>query len=377
MSNMHSDVIVIGGGFAGLVTAANLQAAGFKITLVEQSDQTGGLSLSVSSTFGSSTNGLRFLPAHPEAVATFNIWNKRLGGIFSFQECMQSPVTFDRNRFQEFAGFADRQPNYLEEYEYFLSPSHLRMDLPSWMQHLRQQVEGVTMFKSLVTKILVEAGQVVSVVINSQKKLTADRIIYAGNFSELSGLVSFTENQTAPVGRPKKPKQTPATALCLDLFHEKSISDQLGMIYVDLPSEEEHPPCLGQLSPNQLSQWMVLVNQDSAEDMEYVAAQFKWIRRNIKKMFPTAHDGVVSERVLVFPDFSVHPHANLDMKVYWPGVSNLLVATGGASTRPNLLGLLDQTERCLAQVLPKESVPISQGLGLQDNLSPPPSGFFD
>ena len=346
------DVMIIGGGLTGLLLASKLSqriansppSSALKIVVMEQSEHLGGHSRWVDLGDSRNSSGLRIVPH--ELVSDLS------GSVQNLPILSPSVHHFEKGQWREFVGFGNEKPQFVEEYEYFLNQKRVLISPEEVMASISlDQVQIET--KSLVTELKVENGKISHAVVNSHIKWSAQYFVYAGNIDGLSSLVEIEKTSSK-----QKQKNQPATAICLDFFHGDHFSPQLpnhrdsehvsSMIYLNFSEDGKMQPLVGHFSYKEgrpkISQWILVIGDDEAEDSEFVAQQVKWMRKSLKKVWGDDFFTGSVERLMVFPSFSrvqqVPKIKNL--------ASNLLLASAGLAKKCNLLGVHEQVHNVLS-----------------------------
>ncbi|MGE0632109.1 MAG: FAD-dependent oxidoreductase [Pseudobdellovibrionaceae bacterium] len=345
------DVAVIGGGLSGLLISAALHREGLKIALLDSSDFLGGASKAVQSKYGVLNNGLRFIPDTNLAHQGLEFLASVLGREVRITSEETPPVTYESGEVRPFVGFGDRTPAYFEEISYFLSAQRLLTDSQphEWVRILTDLSPSTRFTRSWVTRFVVENGHVNHAIINGDKTLHAHHFVFTGRLKDLSVLLA---DEFIPVRSKQKLAKGPHwTAVCLDLFHSALVTESKAIHVLNGTTDDELGPCVGQflsttenqeIAP-QVSQWLTLLDEEATEDSEIVAGALKKIKKQIKRAYPKALEGIKQERIVVNPAFSISSEIKLNANQTWPGLPNLWIGTGQAHNQRNLLGTLLQS----------------------------------
>ncbi len=355
------DSIVIGGGLSGLIIAYQLEATGRKVALVEALDVLGGNSRPSKNAIGQTDHGLKFFPATPTALENLQWLETVLGESIGIQELDAPPITYDTGKFHPFVGFGEFTPEAAAELNYFASPKQLTTEKTpkDWVTRLSESFTGDVFLQSHVTKLQYDDSFIIEVTINGMKKLSAREYIFCAAPNSL-GLV-LPENIPSSRQRLRLLKGKFFTSVYLDLVHAKPVTDsqQLHM----LKGANEEPlagvfrPAVtredGSASGNQTvqqSQWVTFIRADLTDDPEQTANALKNIKRQVKRIYETAFEGLISERILLNPSSHGELEGMLAADSRWPKVDNLWIASNFFNPNRNLVGTLDQARKILSSM---------------------------
>lgn len=351
-TNTCYDYAIIGSGLTGLCVANALSKISNNVVLIEANESFGGHNRTIQSQIGPINNGIRFFPdgdLSRKAVAFLEVLlNSSLS-----PESVENPIlTYEGGCLKPFVGFGDSPPAFYDEISYYTSNRQLKLILEphEWTSVLFNNYCGEFLPRSYVTKIMIENKRATGVLINGQKTIHAHNIIYSGPVKELKQLLPT--DAISQRAQQKLSKSTYWTAVCLDLFHNHEVTDSESMHILNGTTEDDLGPCAGIFHPTiemnsqkiQSSQWISFVDNEEAEDSEKVGAALRKIKKQIKRAYPTALDGLKYERILVVPNHS----GNGDLKVSGNGtvlgVENLWIASASMHKQKNVLGSLLQAE---------------------------------
>ena len=98
----------------------------------------------------------------------------------------------------------------------------------------------------------------------------------------------------------------------------------------------------------QASQWMTFIEQEATDDSEVVGLALKKIKRQIKRAYPEALDGLKLERIFVSPFIAGNGDLKLSANQTIPELENLWIASATLNEQKNLVGSLLQAEMTVA-----------------------------
>ena len=349
------DAIVIGGGLGGLLCARQLENAGLNVAIFEGLDALGGncRPIAADAPFGTLDHGLKHFP-NVAGAADAIAWAESAVGLAFEPELVDAPpVTFDSGRFQPFVGFGGVAATAADEISYYATPQQwrLRATPKDWIAALAQSFRGSVFTQSYVTKLQVENQHVTEVVVNGAKRFSAKQILFCAPPPALLHMVS-TEAGPAPARmRQKLAKGDVFTSIHLELTHAAEVVDSAAPHVLKGANEE---PCVGLFHPAQLfedgrrlqrSQWIAFIPADQTDDSELIAAQLKYVKRQIKRAYETSLDGLISERILVCPQSDGSAHGFLGDERLWPKTKNLRAVSAYFGEQRDLIGLLQECRR--------------------------------
>ncbi|MGZ3770665.1 MAG: FAD-dependent oxidoreductase [Bdellovibrio sp.] len=352
------DYAIIGSGLTGLSIAAALSRETKNIALIEAADVPFGANKKVNFPTGTINNGLRFTPDSVLAEKALAFLENLLGNKIIADVSEEAPITYESGGFKTFLGFGDNPPPFYEELAYFTSNKRIDLALEpyQWAQMLFEKFKGEFLPRSYVTKFHQEGSQVTHVTINGSKTLHAQNFIFAGTVRDLG--ILLPEEAISARSRSKLLKNTYWTGLCLDICHKNPVTDSVAMHVLNGTTQDEIGPCVGRFlpvtqteeGPMQVSQWMTFIEQEITEDSEVVGMALKKIKRQIKRAYPEALEGIKSERIFVAPYIAGNGEIKLSANLTIPELENLWVASSTVNEQKNLIGSLLQAEMVIASL---------------------------
>lgn len=348
------DSIVIGGGLSGLIVAHQLEGAGRKVALVDALDVLGGNCRPYKSAIGFTDHGFKFFPSSAAALSSLQWLESILGEPIGIQEIDAPPVTYDNGKFQPFIGFGDFSPEAASELDYFASPKRLITEKTpkDWVTRLSETFMGEVFLQSHLTRLQFEDGFIIEALLNGTKKVSAREYVVCAPPTVLGAVLPDTALSTR--NRMRLTKGKFFTAIYLDIIHGKPVTESRQLHVLKGGSEE---PLVGVFQPAitneagqaiQQSQWVTFVRADMTDDAEATATALKMIKRQIKRVYEHAIDGIVSERILVTPASHGEIEGFLSEDQRFPKIDNLWVSSNFFNPNRNLVGTLDQAQRVLA-----------------------------
>lgn len=351
-SNHVYDYAIIGSGLVGLAIANALSRVTSNLVLIESSDSFGGINRSIQTPFGAMNNGLRYLPESELSQKAIAFLEMLLMTSLNPVSVETPAMTYEAGGMKPFVGFGENPPAFYEEISYFTSPRSLKTNLEphEWTQILFSHFTGEFLPRSYVTKFHQDQNQVTHLTVNGQKNISALNFIYCGPVKSLKTLLP--EGALSAKATQKLAKNQYWTAVGLDLLHSHQVTDSKSVHVLNGTTQDEIGPCVGTFQPaveingslQQYSQWMTFVDEEEAEDTEVIGAALKKIKRQIKRAYPQALDGLKFERILVVPSISGDGSLKLSANQTLPGLENFWVASAQMHSQKNVLGALLQAE---------------------------------
>lgn len=371
------DSIVIGGGLSGLIAAHQLESTGRKVALVEGLDTLGGNCRPTRSIAGTLDHGLKFIPANEASEEALRWLSSILGEELSWELVEAPPVTYDDGRFKPFVGFGEQKVETAAEVDAYAKGRYLRLrSTPKdWVQKLGESFAGTLLPQSHVTKMHVDDHFVINVIVNGAKHLSAREIVFCATPQQL---VRLLPEGTVPARlRQKLIKGGDFwTSVNLDLIHIGSVTESQAVHVLKGANEE---PCVGLFHPPttledgravQVSQWLTLVHRDITDDAEAVGSALKQIKRQVKRAYETALDGLAQERIAVSPTSHGDLTGVLSADGKWPKLENLWVISSFQDSEKNIVGAIRQARRTLATLVGEPVTTLDTDTDLHESPQP-------
>ncbi|MBX9766093.1 MAG: NAD(P)-binding protein [Bdellovibrionales bacterium] len=354
------DVIVIGAGLGGLLTAKALKAAGKTVLVLEAEERIGGSLRGTATPYGNFEYGLKSLPDLAETHAALETLNQSLNPTLSVtaEKIDVAPVTYQKAEFHPFVGFGEHAPNSVEEFNYYTRPQRLALSSqPSaWVQVLAEELGTTIQTKSQVTRLKIENHLVQEVVVNGDESYQASEFVFAGRAKDLSALLA--KGSIPPKHFHKLESYHGWSSVSLDLIHSKHVTDSKSLYVLSGGTQEIHA-CIGFFDPAiekdgktvQHSQWLTFVPDESAHEEELTGHSLREIRRQLKRAFgESVLESLLFERILVAP----HSHGSLTMKVHNQALvelPNLKFCCPALDDQKNLVAVIRQSQKAIAAIL--------------------------
>lgn len=350
------DTLVVGAGLSGLIAANALEATGRHVALVESADHIGGACRGGQTLAGAVDHGLKLMPDSASAHASLDWLEQVVGTKIERTSIEAAPTNFDDGKFKPYVGFGDSNVVTSAEVQAYALHNRLLLNSTprSWVLKLAEQFSGTLLTQSQVTRMMVEDGYIIESLLNGTKRISAKEVVFTGAPHLLTKLLP--EGSLAPRVRQKLLKGDFWTSVNLDLVHPQPVTDSQAVHVLKGANEE---PTVGLFfSPMQsedgrtlqVSQWFTLIPRDQIDEEELVASALKQIKRQIKRAYETALEGILQERILVIPA----SHGNLirafDNPGRLPKIENLWLTSSFFSEERNTLGSIVQTRRVIESI---------------------------
>ncbi len=339
MSSIY-DYVVIGSGLSGLSIASRLSQETEKVLLLDSSEVAGGWLRKPH---------LAIIPESPLAEKGLQFLEDLTGIKIQGDVIEQSPLTYDEGTFKAFMGFGEKTPDFYEELAPYCSSRfyNLKALPPLWIERLLENFKGTFSPRSIVTKFIVENGQVQHVLVNGTKKILGKNFIYCGDVKSLNRLLpsEFINGKV----QTKISKTKTWTRATLQIDHEALVTDNPAFHILIGTAQEEIVTCVGQFQGPH-STWITFVPDEEAEDAEVVGQALKRIKRQIKRAYPDSINENTLEKISVQPNFGGHFDIKLSANQSWPELENLWIGSGTVQKNRNIVGTLNQAQLVLASL---------------------------
>lgn len=350
------DTLIIGAGLSGLIAANALEATGRHVALVESADLVGGASRRGLTAAGAVDHGLKLFPDSEAMHGALDWLEQILGEKIERTSVEAAPLNYDDGKFKPYVGFGDSGVMTSAEVEAYAL--HKRLSLSTtpkdWVSKLAEQFSGTLLTQSQVTRMMIEDGFVIDSLINGSKRITAKEVVFTGAPHLLTALLP--EGTLAPRIRQKLLKGDFWTSVNMDLVHPQPVTDSPSVHVLKGANEEPtvglfHAPTQsedGRLL--QVSQWFTLIPRDQIDEEELVASALKQIKRQIKRAYESATEGIVQERILVVPASHGSLIGAFEQPCRLPKIENLWLSSAFFSEGRNTLGTLLQTRQVIEEI---------------------------
>lgn len=361
MAQQIYDYIVIGSGLTGLTIAAALSRETKNVALVEASDFPRGMNRGIQFPVNIENaplmnNGLRVLPNTASGQQAVDFLENLLGLKLSSNIVDESPLTYENGQLKPFVGFGDQPPEFYEELSYYIHHQMLQLNLEphQWTQLLFEQFKGDFYPRSYVTRFQCDEARVQSITVNGSKTITGQNYIFTGQLSTLG--ILLPDEHISYRQKSKLGKGPYWTALSLDICHNHKVTDSMAIHVLNGTTNDDLGPCVGRFQPVienvdskiQVSQWVTFLNKEDSEDNEIIGHALKKIKRQIKRAYPEALEGMVQERIIVAPMIGGNGDLKLNGNQTFGDLENLWIASAPINPQKNLLGSLAQAQMVLA-----------------------------
>ena len=348
------DTLIVGGGLSGLLSAHVLEATGRNVLLIESMETLGGSSRIGQTKAGPVDHGLKIFPATPETHAALDWLETVIDEKIERTEIDAAPVTYDDGKFKPYVGFGSATVETASEVEAYAVEKRLLLSSTpkDWVQKLAQTYTGALMTQSYATKFIVDDTFIIETLLNGTKRICAQEVVFAAPPQQLPELLG---DGTLPARvRQKLNKGDFWTSVNLDIVHGHTVTDSQAVHVLKGANEE---PTIGvfhapQADGLQVSQWLTLIPRDQVDEEELVAGALKQIKRQVKRAYESAFDGLVQERILVVPGSHGSLVGQFDPAGRLPKIDNLWIVSALFSSHRNTVGAILETQRILGELGP-------------------------
>lgn len=356
MSSKSYDYAIIGSGLPGLILASALSRWTSNIILLDGGDTFGGCHKKINTPLGPIENGLRFFPKTKTTENALHFMEDVLGLKLIQGSSETNPSTYDQGQFKKFIGFGEQQVEFYEELSYFLASEQYHLSIPvyEWPQLLMKNFTGHFVPRSIVTKFVSEGEKVTHVIVNGTKNIEAKQFIFCGSFKDLS--VLLPNDYLSSKAKSKLNKSVYWTAIGLDICHKDIVTENEFVHILNGTTQDEIGPCIGKFYKSsekpecQYSQWITFVDEELSDDSEVAANALKKMKRQIKRAYPTALDGVLLERIFVYSNYAGEGIIKLKADQSMPELENLWIASGTQNPNKNMTGSILQAQLVLSSL---------------------------
>lgn len=350
------DTLVIGAGLSGLIVANALEATGRNVALVEAADHIGGASRMGSTQAGAIDHGLKLIPDNASAHEALDWLESIVGEKIERSVIEAAPVNYDDGKFKPYVGFGDTVVATSSEIEAYAINRrlHLSSTPKDWVVKLGELFSGTLLTQSQVTKMAIEDGFVIESIVNGAKRISAREVVFAGAPNTLIPILP--EGALAPRIRQKLLRGDFWTSVNVDLVHKQPITDSQSVHVLKGANEEPtvgvfHPPRTTEDGRTlQVSQWFTLIPRDQIDEEELVAGALKQIKRQIKRAYESALEGIVQERILASPASHGSLLGAFEVPGRLPKIENLWLTSSFFSDERNTLGSLIQARKVIEDI---------------------------
>lgn len=300
-----SNLVIIGSGIEALILAGSALQKGLSVAILDSESKLGG-SLAPLDFQGSHIDSLySSIPNSEDNLQAINILNNYLPYFEPIQIFQQDRVTFEKGQFEPFVGFGDNPPQAVDLISPFVTNEKIktRLNIAQLVQRLGAEAE--VHLNCSFTDILVYDKKVASITIDGKKKFEADHFIFTKHPLELVEILP--PNTLLPKTVSKlAPKQSWAylNLLCVS---EKPVAST-SSCYILYGTQKNPIVGIGEFKevlnsqnqPISYSQWITFLDQDTQDVSEDSVSALKEMKRQIKRAFPNAFDGLIFEKIALF-----------------------------------------------------------------------------
>lgn len=338
------DTLIIGGGLTGLLLTHRLHRAGQRVALLEARETLGGSSRRAST--------VEFFPATNENVELLE-WARSVSPVpLSLETREHRPQVYDEGKWRNFSGFGDTHFQSVGELGHLAFTSEIALDpgAEQLVRALAEQLPVSPLTRTEVTGFAIEGGRVTGVIVNGEKTITADRIVFTSHPALLHALIEG--EGLPPKHRTRLAKMQGWTSVTLELNNTPPLTED-GDVRVFLHNAKEFEPVVGRVNGSR-SLWMTLVPFDKGDEHEFIGQCIRHIKRQLKRAWSDGIEGQKDEKIYVQPHaFGQHAMKTRD-PLRMPELANLYLGNHALGSQPGTLGSLEMAralEKALAGVV--------------------------
>lgn len=304
-SSKSFGVIIIGGGIAGLISAAKLAKSGLKVLLLEKETELGGRLISETFTDARFTHGYRFFQK------TENITNliNDLGLVIEVDSSDSVAKLYDHNKkilkdWPESTGF-EYPERYFTNQNKFMPSGGFTPIIQKLTEIILENNGKIKKLDSVTNIEIDEFNFVKSVKTARGEEFSSDFFVFA---SHPASIIPLCDKSVLSSKFIKKMTRTrPHPALVLEHKLSKKFTDEKGVVFIPMSSKDEKGYLFGGFTSNwikglctdekQIGSWILPLTEDQYADNHEVSLIIKNCRRLLNKVFEGYVDAIEFEKV--------------------------------------------------------------------------------
>lgn len=328
---MAYDTIVIGGNLTGLLLTHLLYQDGQNVALLEARDSLGGRWRQPSPNMPFSSASLDFIPATGEQLDTLEWLKAAAPSPVTWKVQDHQPQALQEGHWKTFVGFGESEHKSVSELSFYNHQNQVILDqgLENLSRVLCEQLPIEAQLRNEVTGFVVKDHRVTGVVVNGDKTLEAKQFIFCPPPQMLNNL--FVGEDLPNKHRTRLAKSKSWTVLLLKMEHQNALNGSTDVRHL-LSGAKDFEPVVG-IGNGKNSKWLMMLDDEQAEDHEYIGSCFKHIKRLVKRAFPES-EPIVSEKFYVQPFGSGHVSLKNKSPYVMPELPNLYLAHPSLASVP-------------------------------------------
>jgi hypothetical protein len=315
MAKNKFDVVIIGNTLESLLLGTKLKSSGKRVLIVDQN-------VTASETiFEDHIHNFHISPA-PESFTVVS------------QEVQKDILTFESAKWQPFLGFGNQPPQFLEALAPYLQTNKQRWNVSysALIESLLIQLEGDIMFKAQISNFEVTNETISSITLNDSKLIPATTFVFA---NQLERLVDwFQPDHLGKKLFQKLAKTNFWTRLELNIKHDEQ-EVNIDKDHLLTGSTENAVPLFGGFYRNPegflCSQWISFIAAELTDDSEEAGNLLREMKRQLKRAYPHAFEGLVFEKIRVSPYSDANIQIDLNKDGSLGNLANAFVISGQIS----------------------------------------------
>lgn len=301
------NLVIIGSGIEALVLAGAALKKGLSVAILDSASKLGG-SLAPLDYHGSQIDSLYSrLPNSQENRDIITRLDSHLPYFEPVQIAEQERITFEKGQFEPFVGFGENAPKAIEMLSPFSSQEKIktRLNIAQLVQRLSEKAD--IHLNCTFTDILIYNKKIASITVDEKKKFESDFFIFTKHPAELADILP--QNTLLPKTVSKLSPQNAWAYLNLLCVSQNPAAESTAC-HILYGTQKDPQVCVGEFYqalntqnvPVFYSQWISFLDQDTQDLSEDSVQALKEMKRQIKRAYPQAFDGLVFEKIALFED---------------------------------------------------------------------------
>lgn len=335
MAKNKFDAVFIGNTLEALLIATKLKAAGKSVLIIDQNAEL------AESIFEDVIHNFHLLS---ESESDFGLVST---------ETQKDIQTFESAKWQAFLGFGNQPPQFLAAIEPYLKHIKHRWDVSfsKYIDTLTVGLQSDFIYKAKISGFEVADKKIQSITVNDSRIIQATAFVFANQNERLVDW--FQPDHIGKKNFQKLAKTNYWTRLELNVKHEEQ-DVNLDKDHLLTGSTENAIPLFGSFYRNPenflCSQWISFLPVELTDDSEAAGLVLREMKRQIKRGYPTAFDGLVFEKIKVVPFSDAKITIELNSNQTLGNLGNAFMASGQWSDQVGQDGKFLQAKKCLQSI---------------------------
>lgn len=332
MAKNKFDAVFIGNTLETLLIATKLKAAGKEVIIIDQNAE------SAESIFEDVIHNFHLLS---DSESDFGLVST---------EIQKDIQMFESAKWQAFLGFGNQPPQFLSAIEPYLKLVKHRWSTSytKYVDDLTAELQKDIIFNAKISGFDVNDKKIQSITVNDSKIIQATAFVFANQNERLVDW--FQPDHIGKKNFQKLAKTNYWTRIELNIKHEEQ-DVSFDKDHLLTGSTENAIPLFGTFYRNPesflCSEWISFLPAELTEDSEAAGLVLREMKRQIKRGYPTAFDGLVFEKIKVIPFSDAKMSVELNSNQTLGNLGNAFMASGQWSDQVGQDGKLVQAKKCL------------------------------